>query len=362
MYRPPVRSSPFWKNRCLVISVLVGALFILGGTLGYVCSRKDPAGFCLASTDAHGTVTGTVDVEQSSADGVEPSRAGAMTRTANVEQSRVGAVKRTDHVEKSELAKRVKQRSTHGLAQNVEERNGTVVAPANADDTMTPPALVEPSRTGDVEQGRAGDVEQGRAGDVEQGRAGDVEKGSADGSEESVEEEKGDPVDVDATMQVTDLKESSSSGQTLPIHSSNTDSSIDGSQTDLRIDDEAEVLAGIEADEAGMSGAQPTVASNAGGDTTTRVEQSGQTGGCSVVFKGDSHRSFKAGDVIVPPQIKCPDGRPLVQFTMRCKGPEIQWYKIGGRGDVILGPNQTLEEWMISEACVGSKNAGCTQG
>eukprot|EP01083_Nonionella_stella_P252033 868874_1 len=221
-----------------------------------------------------------------------------------------------------------------------------IASAAAAADTMPPPV----------------DAEQNEPADVEQGRAGDVEKGSADGSEESVEEEKGDPVDVDATMQVTDLKESSSSGQTLPIHSSNTDSSIDGSQTDLRIDDEAEVLAGIEADEAGMSGAQPTVASNAGGDTTTRVEQSGQTGGCSVVFKGDSHRSFKAGDVIVPPQIKCPDGRPLVQFTMRCKGPEIQWYKIGGRGDVILGPNQTLEEWMISEACVGSKNAGCTQG
>eukprot|EP01083_Nonionella_stella_P276461 939374_1 len=42
MYRPRVLSSQFWKNRCLVISVLVGALLILCVTLGYVCTPKDP--------------------------------------------------------------------------------------------------------------------------------------------------------------------------------------------------------------------------------------------------------------------------------------------------------------------------------
>eukprot|EP01083_Nonionella_stella_P076122 207255_1 len=38
MYRPPVRSSPFWN-----ISLFVVGLLILGGTMGYICTRKYPA-------------------------------------------------------------------------------------------------------------------------------------------------------------------------------------------------------------------------------------------------------------------------------------------------------------------------------
>eukprot|EP01083_Nonionella_stella_P217572 781062_1 len=188
-------------------------------------------------------MTRTTAVEQSSADGVEPSRDGAM--------------KSTDHVEQRERAIRVKQSRAHGSAQSVEATKVTVVAPAKADlatqakaDLTTQANAVltthakagltthatthaEPSSADDVKPSSAVGskqnvevkkiapakadlttqptalVEQGHAGIVvEKGSTGDVELGSADVSGENVEVEKSEPVDVDATKKVVDLEES----------------------------------------------------------------------------------------------------------------------------------------------------------
>eukprot|EP01083_Nonionella_stella_P029303 80700_1 len=156
MYRPRVLSSQFWKNRCLVISVLVGALLFLSVTLGYVCTRKDTA----ASTDPDGIMRRPDLVEPSElADSTVQLPADGTTELpadGTTQLPADGIMQRTDHVEQSDPAKRVELSSSGGVEQSVEEKKIVFSASTDADGPMRLPADMEQSLTGDVEK----DVEE----------------------------------------------------------------------------------------------------------------------------------------------------------------------------------------------------------
>eukprot|EP01083_Nonionella_stella_P029302 80695_1 len=177
MYRPRVLSSQFWKNRCLVISVLVGALLFLSVTLGYVCTRKDTAvrirhdaasDTRAASTDSDGIMRRPDLVEPSEladstvqlpADGTVQLPADGTTELpadGTTQLPADGIMQRTDHVEQSDPAKRVELSSSGGVEQSVEEKKIVFSASTDADGPMRLPADMEQSLTGDVEK----DVEE----------------------------------------------------------------------------------------------------------------------------------------------------------------------------------------------------------